>query len=300
MAATTAAALALPATAHAATPTAPEVTAQQPREAADTPTVLAPGGAVGRITPGSGSTVGVGMPVSVAFDKPVTNEKAVQSAIQVTSTGHQDVVGHWFGRTRLDFRPRHYWEPDSEVTVRIGGAQNETVAFHIGRSQISTVDAETKTMTVVRDGERVKTFKVSAGAPDSPTYNGQMVISEKRDEMRMNGSTVGFTDEDGRPAYDIPDVPHAMRLSSSGTFIHGNYWGSEDVFGSVNTSHGCIGLRDVKGGQDPDTPGAWFYDHSLVGDIVVVTRSDGRTIRPDNGFGDWNLSWNAWTKGSAT
>ncbi|MFE3767792.1 Ig-like domain-containing protein [Streptomyces sp. NPDC059104] len=298
MAGTAAAALALPATAHAATGTVPEATSRI-QKAADAPSVLAPGGAVGRLTPGGGSTVGVGMPVSVAFDKPVTDEKAVQSAIQVTSTSHQDVVGHWFGPTRLDFRPRHYWEPGSEVTVKIGGTQNETVAFRIGRSQISTVDAATKTMTVVRDGEPVRTLKVSAGAADRPTYNGQMVISEKHDETRMNGSTVGFEDENGEPSYDIPDVPHAMRLSSSGTFIHGNYWGSASVFGAVNTSHGCIGLPDVKGGQDPDTPGAWFYDHSLVGDVVIVTGSDGRTIRPDNGFGDWNLSWSAWTKGSA-
>ena len=36
---------------------------------------------------------------------------------------------------------------------------------------------------------------------------------------RMNGDTVGFGGE-----YDIPDVPHAMRLTTSGTFLHGNYW----------------------------------------------------------------------------
>jgi hypothetical protein len=46
----------------------------------------------------------------------------------------------------------------------------------------------------------------------------------------MNGATVGFTDADG--------VPHAMRLSTSGTFIHGNYWGPKSIFGNVNTSHG--------------------------------------------------------------
>ena len=49
----------------------------------------------------------------------------------------------------------------------------------------------------------------------------------------MNGATVGFTDDDGKGEYDIKDVPHAMRLSTSGTFIHGNYWGADSVFGSV-------------------------------------------------------------------
>ena len=47
-----------------------------------------------------------------------------------------------------------------------------------------------------------------------------MVISEKSEVTRMNGATVGFGGE-----YDIKDVPHAMRLADSGTFVHGNYWG---------------------------------------------------------------------------
>ena len=46
-----------------------------------------------------------------------------------------------------------------------------------------------------------------------------MVISEKLPVTRMNGETVGYGGE-----YDIKDVPHAIRLTTSGTFIHGNYW----------------------------------------------------------------------------
>ena len=43
----------------------------------------------------------------------------------------------------------------------------------------------------------------------------------------MNGATVGFKEDDGKGEYDIKDVPHAMRLTTSGTFIHGNYWGCD-------------------------------------------------------------------------
>ncbi|MEV6681699.1 Ig-like domain-containing protein [Streptomyces erythrochromogenes] len=265
---------------------------------------------IGYFTPEDGETVGVGMPVSINFDKPITDRKAVQSAIHVTSTGDQPIAGHWFSPTRLDFRPQDYWKPDSDVTVKleldgvqggdgITGVQNKTFGFHIGRSQVSTVDAKTKTMTVVRDGKTLKTIPVSTGSAENPTYNGQMVISEKHDEMRMDGSTVGFTDEDGKAEYDIPDVPHAMRLSASGTFLHGNYWAAKDVFGKTNTSHGCIGLSDLKGGKDPSTPAAWFYANSLVGDVVIVKHSDDETIRPDNGLSDWNMPWSTWTEGSA-
>jgi lipoprotein-anchoring transpeptidase ErfK/SrfK len=106
----------------------------------------------------------------------------------------------------------------------------------------------------------------------------------------MNGETVGYGGE-----YDIPDVPHAMRLTTSGTFIHGNYWGG-GAFGHYNASHGCVGLRDVRGGNDPDAPAAWFFSHSLVGDVVEVKNSHDRTVSPDNGLNGWNMSWAEWKK----
>lgn len=65
---------------------------------------------IGNFTPEDGSTVGVGMPVSINFNKAITNKKAVQSAINVTSSSGQEVVGHWFSGQRLDFRPDQYWQ----------------------------------------------------------------------------------------------------------------------------------------------------------------------------------------------
>ncbi|WP_233646434.1 L,D-transpeptidase [Streptomyces sp. BSE6.1] len=257
---------------------------------------------VGTYTPDGGSTVGVGMPVSFTFDKAITDRKSVQSHITVTSSSGQKVVGHWFGAQRLDFRPQEYWKAGSKVTMKIDldgvegadglyGVQKKTVTFSVGRSQVSTVDVNTQTMTVVRDGTTLKSIPISAGSAANPTYNGQMVISEKSEQTRMNGSTVGFGGE-----YDIPDVPHAMRLSQSGTFIHGNYWYSRGnpPFGAQGTSHGCVGLADVRGAQG-DTPGKWFYDHSLVGDVVVVKNSPDDTIAPDNGLNGWNMPWSEWT-----
>ncbi|GHB10691.1 Ig-like domain-containing protein [Streptomyces termitum] len=264
---------------------------------------------IGNFTPEDGSTVGVGMPVSINFNKAITDKKAVQAGITVSSSSGQEVVGHWFSGTRLDFRPDDYWQAGSTVTLKLEldgvegangvfGVQQKTVTFKIGRSQVSTVDVAAKTMTVKRDGKVVKTIPISAGSPDNTTYNGQMVISEKFKETRMNGATVGFTDSDGKGEYDIKDVPHAMRLSTSGTFIHGNYWGARSIFGSVNTSHGCVGLADVKGAGDPNQMAAWFYDQSLIGDVVIVKNSKDKTIAPDNGLNGWNMDWSTWKAGS--
>ncbi|MFD5628603.1 MULTISPECIES: Ig-like domain-containing protein [unclassified Streptomyces] len=268
-------------------------------------TVTSSNSFIGTYTPDNGTTVGVGMPVSFNFDKVISDKKAVQSHITVSSSSGQQVEGHWFGAQRLDFRPEQYWKAGSKVTMKIDldgvegangvfGVQKKTVTFTIGRSQVSTVDVDTQTMTVVRDGQILKKVPISAGSPDHTTYNGQMVISEKFVQTRMNGSTVGYGGE-----YDIPDVPHAMRLTTSGTFIHGNYWYNKGnpPFGREGTSHGCVGLADVRGANG-DTSAKWFYDNSLVGDVVTVENSPDKTVAPDNGLNGWNMSWSAWIAGS--
>ncbi len=261
---------------------------------------------IGTYTPDNGTTVGVGMPVSFNFDKVISDKKAVQSHITVTSSSGQKVAGHWFGTQRLDFRPQEYWKAGSKVTMKIDldgvegangvyGVQQKTVTFTIGRSQVSTVDVNTQTMTVVRDGRTVKSVPISAGSSEFSTYNGQMVISEKFKQVRMDSRTVDLAN-----AYDIKDVPNAMRLTTSGTFIHGNYWYNKGnpPFGNQGTSHGCVGLQDVKGAQG-DTPAKSFYDSSMVGDVVIVKNSPDKQVSPDNGFSDWNMSWSAWLAGSA-
>ncbi|MET8942077.1 Ig-like domain-containing protein [Streptomyces sp. NPDC004542] len=265
---------------------------------------------IANFTPEDGSTVGVGMPVSINFDKAITNKAAVQKGITVTSSSGQEVACHWFSANRMDCRPEDYWKENSTVTLKLAldgvegasgvtGVQQKTVTFHIGRNQVSYVDAKTKKMKVTQDGRTVKTIPISAGSPENKTYEGIMVMSEKFKQTRMNGATVGFTDDDGKGEYDIKDVPHAIRLTSSGTFLHGNYWGAKSIFGSVNTSHGCVGLSDTKGANDPSTPAAWMYNHSILGDVVVVQNTGDKTVAPDNGLNGWNMNWAQWKAGSA-
>ncbi|MFD7133311.1 Ig-like domain-containing protein [Streptomyces sp. NPDC059894] len=256
---------------------------------------------IGNFTPEDGSTVGVGMPFSVRFTRGITAPDDVEKAITVKTEPAVDVQGHWFGNDRLDFRPEQYWKAGTKVTVELNldgvegrkgvyGKQSKTVSFTIGRNQVTVVDAKKHTMKVTQEGKVVKTIPVTTGKPGYATWNGQMVISEKFTVTRMNGDTVGYDGE-----YDIKDVPHAMRLTNSGTFVHGNYWGG-DAFGNYNASHGCIGLRDVRGGYDSGVPAAWFFNHSIVGDVVVVKNSTDPTVDPSNGLNGWNMSWAEWTK----
>ncbi|MFD7918772.1 Ig-like domain-containing protein [Streptomyces sp. NPDC059740] len=259
---------------------------------------------VGYFRPEQGSTVGTGMIVSFDFNQPITRRAEVERAITVTARPPVAVAAHWFGDRRLDFRPRERWRPGTDVAVRLHlrdvqgapgfyGTQDKTVRFRIGRDQVSTVDAVTHTMVVRRDGRVLAKLPITAGREATPTYNGKMVVLERRRVTRMDGDTVGFGGE-----YDIPDVPHALRLTRSGTFLHGNYWAPRATFGHTNASHGCVGLRDEQSGR-ADTPAAWFFEHSLIGDTVEVVRSPDRVVAPDNGLGGWNMPWAQWRAGSA-
>ncbi len=257
-----------------------------------------------RFSPQGDATVGTGLIVSLVFNRPVADRAAVERAVRVSARPAVGIAAHWFGHRRLDFRPRARWRPGTVITVDLRlrgvkagpgayGTQRRTVRYRVGRDQVSTIDAARHTMTVRQGGRVVAVLPVTAGDDANPTYNGRMVILERHSVTRMDGDTVGFGAE-----YDIPDVPHAMRLTRSGTFLHGNYWAPPEVFGGLNTSHGCVGLKDIKGGG-PHTPAGWFFGHSIVGDTVVVEHSPERTVAPDNGLGGWNMPWELWRAGSA-
>ncbi|MFI6448401.1 Ig-like domain-containing protein [Kitasatospora sp. NPDC050543] len=247
---------------------------------------------------GDGQTYGVGMIVKVDFGTKITNKDAVAKAITFETDNATEVKGHWFGDDRLDFRPAEYWKPGTKVTIHyrlknvevspgVWGDIDKDEPFTIGRSQTSTADAATHQLTIVRDGKST-TVPATLGDEKHPSWGGTMVIMSKEKVTHMNSRTVGLGSE-----YDIPAVPHAMRLTRTGTYLHGNYWYKGNPFGKANTSHGCVALKDVEGGSDTSVAGTYFND-SLIGDVVKIVNSKEKTVSPDNGLGGWNLPWANW------
>ncbi|TQF03393.1 L,D-transpeptidase family protein [Kitasatospora acidiphila] len=247
----------------------------------------------------TGTTYGVGMIVSVNFSKAVSHKDDVLKGITFEASDGTQVKGHWFSSRRLDFRPEQYWKSGTnvkihfrlagtEVATGVYGPKNSDEAFTVGRSQISTVDASSDKMTVSRDGQVVQTIPITAGNDQNPSWNGTMTIEEKDRVTRMNSATVSNV---VGAEYDVPDVPHAMRLTDSGTYVHGNYWGN--AFGVSNASHGCVGLQDGKGGDDNSVAGK-FYNSSLIGDVVIIKNSKGRTVSGSNGLSGWTMPWSSW------
>ncbi|MFJ4190516.1 Ig-like domain-containing protein [Kitasatospora sp. NPDC089509] len=245
-----------------------------------------------------GQTYGVGMIVKVDFSSKIVNKDAVARAITFETDNGTEVKGHWFGDDRIDFRPSEYWKPDTKVTIHyrlknvevapgVWGDVDKDEPFTIGRSQVTTADAATHQITIVRDG-RSTTVPATLGDDQHPSWGGTMVIMSKENVTHMNSQTVGLGNE-----YNIPDVPHAMRLTRSGTYLHGNYWYKGDPFGKANTSHGCVALKDVEGGRDTSPAGS-FFNSSLIGDVVTIVNTKERTVAPDNGLGGWNLPWAKW------
>ncbi|MFF2076962.1 Ig-like domain-containing protein [Kitasatospora sp. NPDC058162] len=245
-----------------------------------------------------GATYGVGMIVSVDFSKDVKNKDAVLKGITVEASDGTVVKGHWFDDRRVDFRPENYWKPGTKVTVKyrlksvevapgVYGDVDKDEPFTIGRSMVSTADAKTHKMTVERDGKST-VLPVTMGADATPSWSGVMVVMSKEKVTHMDSRTVNLGGE-----YNIPDVPHAMRLTTTGTFVHGNYWYKGMPFGNLNGSHGCISMQDMQGGSDSSVAGK-FYNDSMVGDVVKVVNSKEKTVSPSNGLGGWNIGWANW------
>ncbi|MCY0949848.1 L,D-transpeptidase [Streptomyces sp. H27-S2] len=256
---------------------------------------------VGTYNVNKGSTVGVAMPVSITFNKPIQDKAAVERKLAVTASPAVDGSWSWMkdrdGKDRVDYRPKEYWKPGTDVTLRMDlagvdagggvyGTQQREVNFRIGDAVTSTVDVEKKTMTVAKNGKVLRTLNVSTGKKDFETWNGTMVVLSKVPSIRMNSATVGIF---GPEAYDMEDVKWDVQLTPSGTYAHAAPW-NEGKFGRVNASHGCIGMstEDAK----------WFYDQVNPGDPVTVVNSVD-TVAVNNGYGDWNVDWVTWKKGSA-
>ncbi|WP_406286465.1 Ig-like domain-containing protein [Embleya sp. NBC_00896] len=271
----------------------------KPTTATSVFTVLNPTqAATATFMPDADSTVGVGQPVSITFDEPVKNHKAVQDAIKVTATPAVDGAWHWFGNSRVEWRPKDYWATGTQVKVDLnlrgvdlgGGVmskQYKSFSFKISDTKrIAVVDADKHTMTVSENDQVVKTIPITAGEdPKYTTWNGIMVMQERYRTLDMNSQTVGLGNE-----YNQPAVPYAMRITTSGTFLHANTWALPGTFGSANTSHGCVSMAEENA--------KWFYERSIRGDIVQVTGNAEKPVKADNGYGAWNLTWEQWTAGN--
>ncbi len=251
------------------------------------------------ITPDDGSTVGVGSPIIVSFNRsvPTANQASVLSHLGIAES--RPVAGgwHWFSDRELHFRPQAFWPTAEQITVTANldgwdagnnnwGTGQSATHIKVGDSHVAVADLSAKKMTVSDNGQTVAAYAISAGSARYPTQDGIHIAMDKQPVVHMVSSTVGIpsTGPGGYDEYVYNDV----HISDSGEYVHDAPW-SEGSQGRSNVSHGCINL----GPNDSKA----FYDFSQVGDVIEVVGGTRPPVTGDHGVMDWTLDWSQWTRG---
>jgi lipoprotein-anchoring transpeptidase ErfK/SrfK len=243
-----------------------------------------------QVAPADGDTVGIAYPLIVQFNHQVHNREAVQNALQVETFPHVAGAWYWIDPATVDYRPQSFWPAGTVVTLHanlrgvdagngLWGAANRTSSFTVARQQIINVNVKTHEMTIVRDGKQLAKFAISSGKPGWETRNGTKVIMEKVTDKTWTSEAIDA------PEHYVKHSQWAMRMTNSGEFIHDAPWNAAH-FGEDNASHGCVGLstNDM----------SWLWDHTILGDPVVVTGSPVPFTELDNRIQDWNVPWGRW------
>jgi lipoprotein-anchoring transpeptidase ErfK/SrfK len=259
------------------------------------------------VTPGTGEKVGVGMPITVTFNRVVGDRKAVERALEVRSQRATQGAWYWINDQTVIFRTKKFWKPNQKIGFRARlagvksakdtyGTADVARKFLIGDSHIVTVNTKTHRLTIKRNGEQIKNVGISAGRGGLmrggedvyKTTSGVHLTMSKHRVERMTSRWMGVTNKKDPRFYD-EKIPFAVRISSRGEYIHAmasTVWAQ----GRRNVSHGCV--------NSPPAFAEWFYNWSYLGDPVIVTGS-GRGLDPFNGWSYWEMPWKSWVQGSA-
>jgi lipoprotein-anchoring transpeptidase ErfK/SrfK len=238
---------------------------------------------------------GVGMPVVVEFSNPVPESAraGVQSRMFVSTSPDQPGTWHWSSAKQVMYRAENYWQPGTRITARIAleghpmGDGRYGDADLRGIGNISTtkieliVENSTKQMTVLKNGEVIRTIPVSLGKASTPSASGTMAIMDKK--LKTIFDTTGDVGID----HYIKEIEYAQRLTWSGQYIHSAPW-SVQYQGKTNVSHGCTNVS-------PDNA-KWLYDLTRIGDPVVV-RGTEEKVESGDGFTAFSWTWDEWNQG---
>ncbi|WP_283133789.1 L,D-transpeptidase [Rhizohabitans arisaemae] len=251
------------------------------------------------VTPSLGEPVGVGMPIMVKFDKEIVNQAEVERALTLEMSKPVEGAWHWIDNQNVHFRPKEYWPERNRIRLvaqlngvsggkDLYGSRDLAVDIKIGRSQISTINLRTHHMTVKRGGRKIRSIPISGGRGGLYKYtttSGIHLAMERNGHVVMTSPDAG----PGQAGYYRLDVYNAIRISSSGEYVHGAPW-SVGSQGYANVSHGCVNASPSNA--------KWLLDNTLIGDPIVITGSS-RRLEHMNGWAQWEIPWRKWVAGSA-
>jgi lipoprotein-anchoring transpeptidase ErfK/SrfK len=258
-----------------------------------------------QVTPARGATVGVGMPVTVLFNRAVTDKAAVERTFQITAEKPVEGAWNWVSSTEAIFRTKNndYWPADQKVTftahlagVKVGqsyGVADVTHQFRIGDKHILKVSATSDQAVAYQNDVRVKSWPVSLGSSAHSTWittSGIHLTMNHQNPVLMTSEWMHIDPKDTAHGGYSEEVPWATQITNSGEYVHQNM-DDPSCLGNRNCSHGCV--RSTPAGAQ------WFYHWSYLGDVVIISGTSN-TLAWDNGWGYYQKSWSSWLNGSAT
>jgi lipoprotein-anchoring transpeptidase ErfK/SrfK len=249
------------------------------------------------MNPLDGQTVGVGQPLAFYFDVAVANKAAVEQAIQIRTQPAVEGAFYWFDDTEVHWRPKEYWPAGTAVSINaaifgkdfgngVYGSDSRTANVKIGDAIVATADGASHQMTVTVNGAVARTIPISMGKPGHETPAGTYVVMSEHTDYTMDSSTYGVP-TDAAKGYRTT-VAVASRMSNSGIFYHSAPWSVGDQ-GHRNVSHGCLNMTTENA--------RWLQSISQKGDLIIVQNSNGPTLEPWDGLGDWQVPWDQWKTG---
>ena len=278
-------------------------------------TMTAHGRLITSVTPGDGSTVGVGEPIGLRFNTPIAPDRraTLLERIRVESTPGALGAWHWFSDTAVHFRTRDYWPAGATVTITanlkgfdagngVWGLGDWSQSFTVGDKHVSIVDDNTHQMQVFNNDQLISTWPVSMGKAGFRTIGGTLIVLTKVYKVYMDScATFGGADcIAGSTNFYADYVYWDTAISTTGYFIHAAPW-SVWAQGRLDVSHGCINISPERA--------TTFYNFSRVGDVVVV-QNTGYAATAEDGEGDWQIDFsqlsnttgygNVWTGAQAS
>ena len=112
-----------------------------------------------------------------------------------------------------------------------------------GKEKWIDVNLSTQTVAAMVGDQAIYIAPATTGSPDFPTPKGTHYIEPDGRIVleKMTASQAGYTS--GQAQYDVERVLFVQYFDRKGDGLHMNYWRPEEVYGSVATSHGCVGLQ---------------------------------------------------------
>jgi len=261
----------------------------------------------------NGATYGVGIVPVVHFDESISDKKAAEQALTVTTSPHVTGSWYWADDQNVHWRPQNFYKSGTKVSVSANvygkqvspglyGQADAHVSFTIGAKQITTADdnaPQVNKVRVYRNGKLIRTMNTSMGKHSGVTANGKFIdfhtmqgtytVIGHENPAIMSSASYGLP-ANGPGGYAPERIYLSTKISTDGIYLHEldtTVWAQDN---GADVSHGCLNLNQENA--------QWYFDHSTIGDPVIVRHTDGPTIQVWQG-GDWSVPWSKWVAGSA-